>query len=79
MKIHNDLLMIWQSGLLNSRPKGVLAGRPAKSGRKWPKVAESGRKWPKLNKVILEPLNHTNKVHNVTKTYHTIMIYILVQ
>ena len=71
--------MIWQSGLLNSRPKGVLAGRLAKSGRKWPKVAESGQKWPKLNKAILKPLNHTNKVHNVTITYYTIIIFILVQ
>ena len=79
MKIHNDLLMIWQSGLLNSRPKGVLAGRPAKSGRKWPKVAKSGQKWPKLNKAILKPLNHTNKVHNVTITYNTNIIFILVQ
>ena len=31
------------AGLLNSRPKGVLAGRPAKSGRKWPKAAKSGQ------------------------------------
>ena len=67
------------SGLLNSRPKGVLAGRPAKSGRKWPKVAESGQKWPKLNKAILKPLNHINNVHNVTITYDTIIILIMVQ
>ena len=67
------------AGLLNSRPKGVLAGRPAKSGRKWPKVAKSGQKWPKLNKAILKPLNHTKKVHNVTITYNTNIIFILVQ
>ena len=67
------------SGLLNSRPKGVLAGRPAKSGRKWPKVAKSGRKWPKLNKAILKLLNLTNKVHNITITYKSIISFILVQ
>ena len=78
MKIHNDLLMIWQSGLLNSRPKGVLAGRPAKSGRKWPKAAESGRKWPKLKKAILKLLKPQIMVHYVTITYNTLIIFILV-
>ena len=39
-KITEDIA--W-TGLLNSRPKCVLAGRPAKSGRKWPKAAESGQ------------------------------------
>ena len=37
------MIGIEKTGLLNSRPKGVLAGRPAKSGRKWPKAAESGQ------------------------------------
>ena len=72
-------IVCFSPGLLNNRPKDVLAGRPAKSGQKWPKVAESGRKWLKLNKAILKPLNDTNKVHNVTKTYNTIIIFILVQ
>ena len=66
------------AGLLNSRPKCVLAGRLAKSGRKWPKAAESGQKWPKLNRVILKLLNLTNKVYNVTITYNTFIIFILV-
>ena len=65
-------------GLLNSQPKDVLAGRPSESGQKWPKVAERGQKWPKLNRVILKLLNLTNKVYNVTITYNTFIIFILV-
>ena len=32
-----------EAGLLNSRPKLILAGRPAKIGRNWLKLVEIGR------------------------------------
>ena len=45
-------LFTWfRTGLLNSRPKLILAGRPA--GKNWPKLAKIGQNWPKLKWLIL--------------------------
>ena len=78
VKFTDSYYLLGAELLLNSQPKDVLAGRLAKSGQKWPKAAKSAQKWPKLNRVILKLLNLTNKVYNVTITYNTFIIFILV-